>query len=444
MLTDFCISILEKEFTMKKIRHAQLGLLAAVLVCTGSAVSLPASAQPPATEAVAAASTDSLRAEISKPLIAAQALFEAKNIPEALAKLAETDAVPNKTAYETFAVERTRANYLMAANDKPKAIIAFQAVVASNYLKRADQNNLIEALGQLYFQTSDYPNTILWLERYAKEGGTDPRATDVLNKAYFLNKDYAKAYQGLNTQAQADIAAGKVPAEQSLQLILNCVAQLKDDSATQKAVEQLNSYYPTAKSWNYLLSLVHTRPGFADRMYLDIYRLKQELALIKTAPEFLEMADLATRAGLPAEARKALEQGFAAGLLDKGADAKKNTTLLETARKRAAEDLKTMEQGEASASKSKDGTGLVNLGMAFATAGQFDKGASLIQQGITKGGMSRIEEAKLQLGVVYYWGGKKDQAIQQLKTVTGTDGTGELARFWLMQINHPLAEKAGS
>ena len=94
--------------------------------------------------------------------------------------------------------------------------------------------------------------------------------------------------------------------------------------------------------------------------------------------------------------------------------------------------------------KSKDGTGLVNLGMAFATAGQFDKGASLIQQGITKGGMSRIEEAKLQLGVVYYWGGKKDQAIQQLKTVTGTDGTGELARFWLMQINHPLAEKAGS
>lgn len=427
---------------MKTFRHAQLGLIAAMVAGLSGVVSLPVYAQAPATQAVVPAET--LRPDISKPLIAAQALFDAKKLPDALAKLLETDAVANKTPYETFAVERTRANYLMALNDKPKAIIAFEAVAATNYLKRVDQNNLIEAIGQLYFQSADYPNTIVWLERYGKEGGTDTRAADLLTKAYFLNKDYGKAYAGLNAQVQAEIATGKVPAEQNLQLILNCMAQLNDKDGTQKAVEQLNTYYPSAKSWNYLISLIHTRPGFSDKMFLDIYRLKQELSLINTGPEFLDMADLATRAGLPAEAKQALEQGFAAGLLDKGADAKKNAALLEAARKRAAEDLKTMDQGEAGANKSKDGTGLVNLGLAFATAGQFDKGASLIQQGIAKGGLAKAEVAKLQLGVVYYWGGKKEQAIQQLKTVTGTDGSGELARYWLMQINHPLSNKAGS
>lgn len=426
---------------MKKFRHRPLGLLAAALIFTGSVASLSAQAQDPANTAATPAET--LRPELSKTLVAAQALFDAKNGPQALEKLAETDAVPNKTPYETFAVERTRANYLMAANDKPKAIIAFEAVVATNYLKKVDQSNLIQAIGQLYFQISDYANSIVWLERYAKEGGTDPRAVDLLNKAYFLNKDYAKALQGLNSQTQADIAAGKVPTEQSLQLILNCVAQIKDSDGTQKGVEQLNTYYPSAKNWNYLISQIQHRPGFSDKMLLDVYRLKQELGLMKSAGEFLEMADLATRAALPAEAKKVLTQGFAAGVLDKGADAKKNTALLETARKRAADDLKTMEQGEAGASKSRDGNGLVNLGMAFATAGQFDKGESLIQQGIAKG-LARAEEAKLQLGVVYYWGGKKDQAIQQFATVKGNDGSGELARYWLMQISHPLVSKTGS
>ena len=100
-----------------------------------------------------------------------------------------------------------------------------------------------------------------------------------------------------------------------------------------------------------------------------------------------------------------------------------------------------MPQGEAGAAKSKDGTGLVNLGMAYATSGQYDKGISLIEQGITKGGLARLEEAKLHLGLVYFWAGQKDQAIKQLQTVQGADGIGDLARYWVMEINHPLLSK---
>ena len=114
--------------------------------------------------------------------------------------------------------------------------------------------------------------------------------------------------------------------------------------------------------------------------------------------------------------------------------------MLDSANKRAAEDLKTMQQGEAGAAKSKDGSALANLGMAYATAGQYDRGASLIEQGISKGGFARIEEAKLHLGLVYYWAGKKEEAIKQLKTVEGADGTAEIAQYWAMQISHPLTK----
>jgi hypothetical protein len=35
--------------------------------------------------------------------------------------------------------------------------------------------------------------------------------------------------------------------------------------------------------------------------------------------------------------------------------------------------------------------------------------------------------------------GKKQQAIATLKAVGGSDGTAELARYWIMAINHPMS-----
>jgi len=423
---------------MRKFKHARLGVIAAVMSISAVSpfISAVAYADTPASDSKAHA--DVLRSEISKPLVAAKALFDANKIAEALAKIAETDAVTNKTPYEIYAVERTRGGYYLKAGDKVKSAQSFEAAIATNYLPKADQLNLMQIIGQFYFETANYPAAILWETRYLAEGGADPRAKDLLNKSYYLNKDYAQAYKGFNAYLQEEFAAGRVPDEQHLQLLLSCASQMNDKEATLNAAVQFVTYYPAVKQWNYLISHIRSNPGFSDKLDLDWYRLKQELSLIQTAPDYIYMSELATRAGLPAEAKKALEEGFAAGLLDTGSDAKKNAAMLESAKKRAAEDLKTMQQGEASAAKSKDGAALVNLGMAYATAGQYDKGASLIEQGISKGGFARLEEAKLHLGLVYYWAGKKEDAVKQLKKVEASDGTAEIAQYWIMQINHPL------
>ena len=423
---------------MIKLRKTSLNVIAAVIGFSAASTVLLSGAYAQ-TAAETPEKADVLRAEISKPLFASQTLFDAKNYAEAIAKLAETDTVENKTPYEQFAIERTRGKYELAAGNKAKAVKAFEAVVAANYLKAADQLNLMEAIGQLHFQLSNYPLAISWTERYLAGGGTDAKAKVILTEAHYLNKDFMLAYKGVSETIQADIAAGKMPSEQNLKLLYSCASQLNDKALTLNAVVQLNTYYPTSKNWLYLIGQIHLNPGFSERQYINIYRLKQELGLMSSDAEYIDMADLVTRAGLPAEAKKVLEQGFASGILGHGAEAKKHAALLDAANKRAADDLKTMQQGEAGAQKSKDGTGLVNLGMAYATSGQFDKGTSLIEQGITKGGLKNLEDAKLSLGVVYFWSGKKDQAIAQFQTVQGADGTGDLARYWIAQINHPMA-----
>jgi hypothetical protein len=73
--------------------------------------------------------------------------------------------------------------------------------------------------------------------------------------------------------------------------------------------------------------------------------------------------------------------------------------------------------------------------------GQFDKGIDLIAKGIAKGGLKNPEDAKLRLGVAYAKAGKKDEALKALEAVKGSDGTADLARYWMMHVNAPVAAK---
>ena len=64
--------------------------------------------------------------------------------------------------------------------------------------------------------------------------------------------------------------------------------------------------------------------------------------------------------------------------------------------------------------------------------GQKAKGLQLMQQGISKGGLKRPEDAKLHLGIAQLTAGENAKAQATLKTVSGNDGTSDLARLWAL------------
>jgi tetratricopeptide (TPR) repeat protein len=132
-----------------------------------------------------------------------------------------------------------------------------------------------------------------------------------------------------------------------------------------------------------------------------------------------------------------MDAGFAAGVLGKGSGAAKERQLRDRATKEAASDAKNIASGEASAAKLKGGAGLVNLGWAYVTMDQFDKGIGFIEQGIAKGGLKSPDEAKLRLGMAYARAGQKDKAIQTFQSVNGKGGASDIARYWVLLLNHP-------
>jgi tetratricopeptide (TPR) repeat protein len=180
----------------------------------------------------------------------------------------------------------------------------------------------------------------------------------------------------------------------------------------------------------------------SQSLELDFYRL--EFAAVKTLPadDYSNMGQLDLLAGFPTEAKKVLDAGYAAGVLGTGAGAAQHKKFRDQANKGAADDQKNIASGEAGANKSKDGIGLVNLGFAYVTMGQFDKGIDLMQKGIAKGNLKRPEDAKLHLAVAYVLAGRKDEALKALADVTGSEGQTDLARYWTFYLNRPAAGAA--
>jgi tetratricopeptide (TPR) repeat protein len=372
---------------------------------------------------------DTVRPEVGKPLKEAGEMMKAGKNREALGKINEADAVGGKTAYESFLITRMRGSAAAAAGDNDTAIKSFETVIASGRVTGADQLRMVQAVAGMYYRNKDYPKAAQWAQRYMKDGGTDPGVRTILVQSYFLTNDCANVSRLVGGNAEE--STRKAP-EEELQMLANCYNKQKDNGGYVAAIEKLVTHYPKKEYWTDLLNRVQKKPGFSDRLAIDVYRLKQAIGTLVGPTEYMEMAQLAIQAGVPSEAKAVVEKGYANGTLGKDKDADRQKRLRDVAAKAADEALKARPQAEKDAQDAKDGTALFNVGMNYAAEGQADKGAALMDQAIKKGGLKHPDEAKLQLGVVQVKGGQAARGVQTLRSVKGTDGSADLARLWIL------------
>jgi Flp pilus assembly protein TadD len=177
---------------------------------------------------------------------------------------------------------------------------------------------------------------------------------------------------------------------------------------------------------------VQKKSGFSDRLGVNVYRLRFATNNAGTANDYMEMAQLAMQAGVPAEAKVIMDKGYAAGQLGKGDQAERHERLRKLVDTTLEEKKASREADEKEALAAKDGNAQVTVGLNYVYEGNAAKGLPLIEQGIKKGGLKRPEDAKLRYGEALLHAGRKDRAVQVLRDVRGTDGTADLARLWVL------------
>lgn len=378
-----------------------------------------------------------LRPDVGRPLQAAEQLIKAGKYREALGKVNEASAVGGKTAAESTMVERMRLAAASGAGDADTAARAFD-VLGPN-MSGPDKLRTIESIAGTYYRAKEYAKAQQWYARYFKEGGTSQANRTLMIQTQYLSGDYAGVSKQMMAEIQAAERAGQAPSEDQINLLMNAAVRQKDVNSETFALERLVSYYPKKEYWVTLMSRLQSKPGFSDRLSLDTYRLSLATGSMSAAADYSELAQLALQAGSGAEAKSVIDKGFASGILGVGAQAERDKRLRDLVNKRVAEAKATEAADEKQAMDAKDGNELVALGMNEVYQGQKAKGLEMMQQGIAKGGLKRPEDAKLHYGIAQLAAGENAKAQATFKTVTGNDGTADLARLWALYAKRAKA-----
>ncbi len=373
---------------------------------------------------------EALRPAVGKPLEKAKSLLGSHNYPGALTQVDLAAGAGNISPKEQVIILQMRGAIQQAAGDPAGAAKSYQQLAESGHFAGRDLQKFLSAEASLAFAAHDYGQTVTAIDHYQKAGGDDPAFQTLLIQAHFQQKDFAEAAHLQAAQIQAEEHAGKHPSEAELQLWVAATQQSGDEAGLQDSKRTLVLYYPTPVYWASLIGDVQRRPGFSDRLAFDVRRLQRAVHILDTADGYIELAELALAAGLPGEAKSALDEGYARQLLGKGAGAARQDRLKALAYRNFEDEQKQLAQpaapGETDVNKVEE------LGEQYLSVGEIDKGSALIEQSLRKGQLRHADDAKLHLGLAYVIAGQPARAVQVLRTVGGADGAADLARLWIL------------
>jgi hypothetical protein len=374
-----------------------------------------------------------LRAEVAKPLSEANDFLSKKQYVEAMAKINDAIAVKDKTGYEETVINQLRAQAALGLNDQKTALAAFEYAANSDFVDAATKPRYIELIVKLAFNVGDYGKVQSWGKKYYEVNGQDLTILDLMARAEYITKNYAGSVKLLDDLIAKTIASGQAPTEIQFDMLAGSYNELKDIDGYAGVLDRKLAYYPSKDDWTERLALLASSSKFADRLLLDVYRLRKEVGVLSDSEGYLAFAELAVSAGYPKEAQDALALGYEKGLIAPNND--KIKKYRDRVNKFQADDLKSQQQTENQANAAKDGAVLVAAGYSAVTNGQVEKGLAMIDRGLAKGVIKLPEDVKLHAAIAYFLAGNKVKAAELFNQVGGLDGTKALAQLWLLRTH---------
>jgi hypothetical protein len=344
-----------------------------------------------------------------------------------LGLLRDALAVPQLSAAEKNMILRTQAVAAMRAQKWPLAVEALESLVTSADVPQADKRPLLESLINASLQTKDEARVVKWSRQYLQDGGSNGAVHLALVQSLAASGQHAEVVTLMLTKIRQDAATGKKTPEAELRTLAVSYRQLKDDAGYMATLKQLLSAYPSKPYWAEVIGRMSQQAGLNTRLELDLYRLLEQTDNMEDAAEYMEMAALALKAGLPSEAVRILNKGFDGGILGKGAEAAAHHKLRTDAQKKVREDDALFAQLEKTA---KDGASWAAVGDVHFSRQNWSAAHMAYAKAIESGGLRREHEVRLHDAISLIQADQKQAARQQLALVNGDATAVELAALW--------------
>jgi tetratricopeptide (TPR) repeat protein len=403
-------------------------LLTRAIAVGAAAVALAALV--PQTPARAADTKQQVSPKLAKTLHDAQEDLKNKKYSEAIAKLKEADASPDKKPFDQHVINDFLGFAYVKTSNYAEAAKAWSAEIDDGITSQADIAQKTKEVSTLYYQGKNYDKAIEYGNRAIKGGFADEQTKTIVAQSYYLKGDWKNVLKFEDGQVDAQIKAGQTPTNESLMLIYSACQKLQDEACTTKAMERLVTYYPKPDSWAQLLYAVRKETSGNEGNLLQTYRLMFDTDVLKDPSDYTEMAELCLDAGSPGEAQRVLERAFQRNVFTDQRSKDRAQRLLDSAKKRAASDQASLPKLEQEANSATTGDKNVAVGRAYLGYGQYDKADDQLSKGLSKGSVKNEADARLTLGIAELKAGHKDEAVKTFKSVKGDPALEKLASLW--------------
>ena len=401
-------------------------------VLTLSAPAAWAQAAAPAA-APASAPVFSVRPEVGAALNQAVEMFRGGKTAEARVRVEQAQAtLKDLTPVEVTVMHRLRGLFSLQLDQPAEAIKSLEAAMAVNAQNAQDQLTCLENLARAHFNAKNFQPAVDWARKAQAAGSKSAPVQSVLVRATYSLKDYPAVAKLLEEQEKRD---GKLSVD-DLRLQASAYGLAKDDANYTRLAERLLRDHGRTEYWADLLPRVQRQAGWQDRWDIDVLRLRLLMDQMDEGNDYLVLADMAARAGLPAEAQKVLEAGFTKGMLGKGPKAAEQQKFRDSVAKQAADDRQSLAASAArppAVGDARAATNTFNTGAAMVAAGLADKGLELMKAALG-GPLADPAQARLQYGQALVSAGRAADAAEQFKAVATHEQLGLLARLWQVAV----------
>ncbi len=201
---------------------------------------------------------------------------------------------------------------------------------------------------------------------------------------------------------------------------------------------ELVAAYPTPGNWRDALFILRPAAAAPDpALDLDIRRLARAAQGLAGERDYLDYAQIATRATAPVETKAVLDEGVSRGMLDAAEPVVRQQLTAVTPR--AAQERAGLAAARTRALAAADGRTALAAGDAHFGAGQYPQAAELYRAALQKGGQD-VNLLNTRLGAALALAGQRVEAETVLRAVTGPRA--DLASYWLVWLARRPAQPA--
>ncbi len=428
-----------------------------------AAMSLPVSS-------VSAADEGKVSTKIGKPMTDAQRALQAKQWDQALARLREADAIGDKTAYDQFMINQLYAAAYQGQKKYGEAAAVYEKLLESGRLSDAQKDQYTKLIAQLYLQVKNNAKATEYLERWLKAHPNDPEMTALLAQSQYQAGQFKRAMDTLTELVKSSERAGTRPKEDWLKLMYSIAFKLSDDRQSQgmepgrptqgmgspsgmggedhdddhrnepnrldpitiDVLEKLVRYYPNPAYWQSLLLSGLKQQRMSDMSRFQLDRLVLSVGIMKNSNDFIELAQLARNFGLPGEAQRVLEKGYAAGAIGSGAGKDREDRLKAAVAKEVEKQKSELSGLEGRARSAPTGQEDAMLGEIYLSYGQYPQAVEALQRGIKKGNFKDPDRARFALGIAEYNNKHGDKARAAFRQIPKSSEYSRIAELWAL------------